>query len=639
MKQRKKRILLPLLALAIAGALTLLAGLGVLKGPDLAASDALYQRRTASDGQIVLVGIDQRALEELGPYSQWGRGILARAVETLNAEEDCRPAVIGLDILFVGETDPEADAQLVQAAGRYGNVITACAAEFGTGLVEYRDDYRLAEHQVLSFDQPFEALRQVTGQGHINAMLDSDGILRHHLLAFSLPDGTQTPSLALAVADRYRAVCGGGPVDRPPTDARGFWYLPFCGTPGDLSQSISVADLLSGGVDPARFAGKIVLIGPYAAGLQDSYVTAADHTRLMYGVEYQANAVQALLWGDHKTEAGNGVQLAVMFVFLLLALACFWRRPVKWATAFWAVLCGGWILLCLGAYRTGWVSHVLWVPAGITILYAGCLAANYIQSALERQQVTRTFQRYVAPEIVSELMNAGPAALKLGGNKCDIAVLFVDIRDFTTMSESLEPERVVEILNQYLTLTTKCVMDNHGTLDKFVGDCTMAFWNAPLPQDDYVMLACRTAMAMSEGAKPLAEMLQKEYGNTVSFGIGVHMGPAVVGNIGAPMRMDYTAIGDTVNTAARLEASAPAGTIYISRAVADAMAGRIKATPLKEPPRLKGKAAGFEILTLDAILYAAHFTEHLPERISAKWPVAAGGSSAYSLSCSTSSFA
>ena len=178
----------------------------------------------------------------------------------------------------------------------------------------------------------------------------------------------------------------------------------------------------------------------------------------------------------------------------------------------------------------------------------------------------------------------------------------MDIRGFTTMSEALEPERVVEILNQYLTLTTKCVMDNHGTLDKFVGDCTMAFWNAPLPQEDYVMLACRAAAAMAEGAKPLEEMLQKEYGKTVSFGIGVHVGPAVVGNIGAPMRMDYTAIGDTVNTAARLEANAPAGKIYISRAVADALAGRIQATPLKELPQLKGKAAGFEILTLDAVL-------------------------------------
>ena len=116
------------------------------------------------------------------------------------------------------------------------------------------------------------------------------------------------------------------------------------------------------------------------------------------------------------------------------------------------------------------------------------------------------------------------------------------------------------------------------------------------------MLACRAAAAMAEGAKPLEEMLQKEYGKTVSFGIGVHVGPAVVGNIGAPMRMDYTAIGDTVNTAARLEANAPGGKIYISRAVAEALEGRIQVTSLRDTVPLKGKKEGFEVLTLDKIL-------------------------------------
>lgn len=170
------------------------------------------------------------------------------------------------------------------------------------------------------------------------------------------------------------------------------------------------------------------------------------------------------------------------------------------------------------------------------------------------------------------------------------------------MSEVLTPPQIVEILNQYLTLTTQCVMDNHGTLDKFVGDCTMAIWNAPLPQEDYVMNACKAAMAMVEGSRPLAEKLQKEYGRTVSFGVGVNVGPAVVGNIGAPMRMDYTAIGDTVNTAARLEANAPGGTVYVSRAVADALGDRARVTSLGDTIKLKGKREGFEVLRLEEIL-------------------------------------
>ena len=245
---------------------------------------------------------------------------------------------------------------------------------------------------------------------------------------------------------------------------------------------------------------------------------------------------------------------------------------------------------------------MLWIPVGVTVLFVGCIAFNYIQAAIEKRRVTNTFQRYVDPSVIRELLKEGSDAVDLGGKLTDIAVLFVDIRGFTTMSEVLPAPQVVEILNQYLTLTTKCIMDNHGTLDKFVGDCTMAMWNAPLPQEDYVMNACKAAMAMVEGSRPLTEKLQKEFGRTVSFGVGVNVGPAVVGNIGAPMRMDYTAIGDTVNTAARLEANAPGGTIYISRAVADVLGDRIRTTSLGDSVRLKGKKEGFEVLVLEEIV-------------------------------------
>ena len=202
---------------------------------------------------------------------------------------------------------------------------------------------------------------------------------------------------------------------------------------------------------------------------------------------------------------------------------------------------------------------------------------------------------------MKQLLENGTDALELGGETYDIAVLFVDVRGFTTMSEALDPPTVVEIINQYLTLTTECIMKNHGTLDKFVGDCTMAFWNAPLPQDDAVYLACRAAMDMVEGSKALGERLQERFGRSVSFGIGVNYGPAVVGNIGAPLRMDYTAIGDTVNTSARLEANAPGGKILISRVVADILGDRAKVTSLGDSIKLKGKAEGFEILTLDEL--------------------------------------
>ena len=589
-------------ALMVAALMTLPAALGLLNQVDWAASDAWYQTPQSFDFEIVLVGIYQRAIEEIGPYDEWGRDIMAMAIEYLNESEDCHPAAICLDVLYIGESSPEADAWLAEAAGAYGNVVTGGAALFEDGFTErgeglfYKDRFAIR-----LFEEPFDAMKEAATVGHINAMLDTDGILRHHLLAITLPDGREVPSMALAAAEKYREFHGLGPVKRPPVDGHGFWYVPFSGGPADLWESISVADLLAGEVPTDHFAGKVVMIGPYAPGLQDSYFTSIDHAEAMYGVEYQANAIQALIRGDHRQEAADGPQLAVLFLLLVLSLAAFWQRPVAFSTAVWLLLAGGWLGLCKLLYDRGYVLHVLWVPVGVTILYAGCLAANYIRAALERRKITNTFQRYVAPEIVRDLLKEGEA-LELGGTQVDIAVLFVDVRGFTTMSEALEPHQVVEILNRYLTLIADCILNNHGTLDKFVGDAAMAFWGAPLPQEDHVMLACRAAMDMVEGSEALSRQLLEQYGRTVSFGVGVHVGPAVVGNIGSPKRMDYTAIGDTVNTSARLEANAPGGTVYISRAVADALEGRIRATSLGDTIKLKGKKDGFEILTLDEIL-------------------------------------
>lgn len=592
-----------LAGLAAAAGLTLLMGLGLLDRLDRAAADALYQSPSAREGEIVLVGIDQRAIDALGPYSGWGRGVMAEVIEALNQSQECRPAVIALDVLYAGDSDPEQDAALAAAAGRYGNVIAASAGQFGAGLEQQAGgEYALRDFSLLGYEQPYAALAAAAGEGHINAMLDTDGILRHHLLQFTLPNGREVPSMALAAARLYRQSRGEAAPALPPVSAHGFWYLPFSGRPGDFGENISVADILSGQRGPEYFAGKIVLIGPYAAGLQDSYLTAADHSRPMYGVEYQANAVQALLWGEYKTEAGNGAQLAALFVLLLAAFYGFWRRRAVLATGLWALLAGGWLVLCRLAYARGLVLRPLWLPAGVTVLYVGCIAANYVRSALEKRAVTNTFKRYVAPEIVSELLKEGPAALELGGRLTRIAVLFVDVRGFTSMSEQLSPGQVVEILNRYLTLIADCILQNGGTLDKFVGDAAMAFWGAPLQQEDYVMRAVRAASDMIKGSEALSQELMARYGRTVSFGVGVHLGEAVVGNIGSPQRMDYTAIGDTVNTAARLEANAPGGTVYISRAVADALAGRIRATSLGGSVPLKGKAEGFEVLTLDAIL-------------------------------------
>ena len=588
--------------LAAAAGLTLLAGIGLLEKADLRALDLWYQTRRPTGGEVVMVEIDDRALEVIGPYEEWGRGIMAQVIETLNQSEECRPAAIGLDVLYTGEKDPENDAWLAEAAGAYDNVVTACAAVFGDSI-ENNDDgsFYVNTFSVQMFDEPYEALREAADLGHINAMLDTDGVLRHHLLKYTLPDGREIPSMALRLAEKYREYYGEKLEKLPPMDEHGFWHVPFYGVPGDFDESISVADVLTGAVPPEYFAGKLVFIGPYAVGFQDSFITAADHAAPMYGMEFQANAAQALLSGEFVFKADERLQLAVLFLTLLGTFYCFWRQPVFKATAVWLLTCGGYLGITKWLYARGTILHVLWIPVGVTILYVGCIAYNYISAALEKRRITNTFKRYTAPEIVNEILEQGEAALELGGRLTNIAVLFVDVRGFTPMSELLKPTEVVEILNRYLTLISDCIMRNHGTLDKFVGDAAMAFWGAPISQEDYVMHAVQAARDMVKGSEALSKELMEKYGRTVSFGIGVHAGEAVVGNIGSPQRMDYTAIGDTVNTAARLEANAPGGTIYSSRAVADALEGRICVTSLGDSVKLKGKKAGFEVLILEEI--------------------------------------
>ena len=589
-------------ALICAAVFTAAALLGLFYNPDQMLSDALYQSPEALDGNIFVIGIDDRAMEDIGPYQTWGRDVMAMAIEALNADPDNRPAAIGIDVLYTGETDPELDAWLAEAAGAYDNVVVASVANFGTELVtEDTGNFYLEDYAVLSYEEPYDALKAVTTQGHINAMYDQDGVLRHSILQIDLPDGRSIPSFSYAIYQKY-AAANGLPTELDiPTDALHRFYVDYSALPGGFYEGISVSDLLSGDFPAEMFADAVVLIGPYAAGLSDYVTTAIDRASLMYGVEYQANIIHQMVHQSFKAEVSDGLQAALLFI---LSAACLWfflGRKLRFAVPVWLVAAGGGILACRGLYSAGYVLHPLWLSLTVTVFFVGAVAFNYVQAAVEKRKISNTFKRYVAPEIVGELLKEGTDALGLGGKLCDIAVLFVDIRGFTTMSEVLTPQEVVSILNRYLTLTTDCIMKNHGTLDKFVGDCTMAIWNAPIPQEDYVMNACKAALDMVEGSKALSQELLDKFGRTVSFGIGVHCGSAVVGNIGAEMRMDFTAIGDTVNTSARLEANAPAGKIYISRDVVDRLGDRIRTTSLGDGIALKGKAHKLEIFLLEGV--------------------------------------
>ena len=586
------------LAASLAGALLVTAIIGfagILDKLDGMAQDALYQQPTALSGEIIMICIDDKALDQFGPYNTWDRNIMAQALEKLSSEPGHVPAVVAIDTIYTGHTTPEADQRLADAASKL-DVVTASFAQIGTQIAQDAEgNYYYDQNAVSGYSLPYEELKDVTTQGHVNAVCDPDGILRHALLSIDV-DGEKIYSMAYTTAQKYADRMG--MTIREPETMGGYYYVSYSALPEGFYDGYSLADLINGEIPADAYEDKIVMIGPYAVGLQDEYFTAIDHSRHMYGMEYQANVIQMILDGNYKGELPDLPQRIVLFVVCFLSFFAFQKTSFKWSSTVMVALVGLSLAVTYAMYSAGIVMHPLWVPVGIVLLYLVSVVLKYLRSALEKQRVTRTFERYVAPEIVAEILKEGTENLSLGGKLCDIAVLFVDVRGFTTMSERLDPEKVVYILNRYLTMASGCVEKNRGTLDKFVGDAMMAFWGAPIPQEDAVLNAVRTAADIVKGAEKVSLELKDEIGEELNVGVGVHYGPAVVGNMGAERHMDYTAIGDTVNTAARLEANAPKGTVYISRSVADALGDGIAYVSLGNTVHLKGKS-DFEVLQLD----------------------------------------
>lgn len=580
----------------IAFIITAIVSPGGLDDLDYKVSDWLYQKPEKVSSDIVVVGIDSKTINKLGPLSSWIRRDMSKAINYLNADSEMRPAVIGIDFLFSGDNsnDPESDKNLAKTAALFDNIVIASAAVIDDDFDA--DDPYAVWNETWAWDSPFPALAKVTETGHIYEPFDADGIVRRQLLFINTVERGRLYSFARVIYEKFCEAKGISPNPPPFTEGNGIYYLPFTAKSYD---NISFVDLLEGNVSADFFQNKIVLIGLYLPGMNDEFSTVLDRSSSMYGVNIHANAIQAFQKGFFPREVGENFQLIILFLVSFTAAVFFGTGKMHFVLIAWATFFFGWFGLCKIFYQNSVILHVLWIPLAVSILFVGSVTINYVYARAERDKVTETFGRYVDPTIMSQLLNT--EALDVGGSLKNIAVLFVDIRGFTSMSEQLPAPAVVEILNQYLTLTTDCIRRRHGTLDKFVGDCTMAFWNAPLTQDKPVHLACRAALDMIKGSEKLKAELKSRYGCEIAFGVGIHWGSAVVGNIGSPFRMDYTAIGDTVNTAARLEANAPGGKIFISRAVADVLGSSADVTSLGDTVKLKGKADGFEVLILNSL--------------------------------------
>ncbi len=591
MKLLIRRIILSILFATI---ITAICVSGILFDFANLVNDAIYQRPQAPDERIVIIGIDDRSIAEFGSWP-WDREIMAQAISYLNSDPETMPAIIGVDAVFDSPGDPEDDSYFAEVVGQYSNIVMGTFAVFGSELVTNEDgSFYIDDYAVLDFKESYDELRENVMQGHVNAMLDDDGILRHAIWEIDLPDGRTMPAFYRVVAEEYAKITGLEPITAPPTDARGRWYVVQQSLPHSYSDMVSVVDLVNGDLPSHFFDDKIVLIGPYATGLQDEYKTPISSAENMYGVEYQANAIGALLLGNTKYEPVI-IRYAIVFLISFISLFLMYKKRLAFCTILWFISCMAVFIVCIIAFELGVVLYILYGLVAVTAVFITSIIRNYLRQTRERRVISDTFNRYVAPEIVSELLKNDAKDLSLGGKVVDIAVLFADVRGFTTLSSKLPAKDVVEIINKILSMSSEQILNNRGTLDKYIGDCTMAFWGAPLPQENYIFNAVKAALDISDKLNELIQEIENEYGYTLGCGIGVSCGPAIVGNIGSQSRMDYTVIGETVNIASRLEGIAGGSDVFVSRDVVLALKGKVEFKYLGNDYYMKGIEDNFEV--------------------------------------------
>lgn len=596
MKRRIVDIISPILA----GLLTfVLVALQPFSAWDNLLTDRAYSQLRGTSRDIMLLTIDEQTLNAYGSFGTWSRTKTAEAIERLYMDPENAPAAVGVDITFQGETNPEADAALAEACAGDRIVVTSGALVFrGQTEMDVDGNRKYNAYHIDMVEYPYDALRDNVTTGYANAFLGIDSVDRYYMTDVQY-QGETLPSFAYSLASAY-AQQKGIALERPQTDAGGLFRFFYAGKSGDF-QHVSLKTFLEGSIPASEFKGKIVLIGAYASGMQDSYLGTADTEGNLYGVEIQANVMQAYLDGATAVEANRTVHAAVMAVIVLVLAALLVKVKLLFAVLVPVLVCIGHVFAGRYLSANGLLISQLYVILMTVVLVAYFIVRKYLAEAMKRAHVMKVFGRYMEPSLVARLSKEGSIESSLGGENRDVSVLFVDIRGFTSMSESLSPEEVVGILNDYLGLVTECIFKHHGMLDKFIGDAAMAVFNAPANQEDYYFESVAAAWDIAQGSKKLGEKLMEKFGRTVSYGIGVNCGPAVVGNIGCDFRMDYTAIGDTVNTAARLEANAARGEILISPALKEKLEGRI-ITEEAGAMQFKGKSEPMNVYRVTGII-------------------------------------
>ena len=562
-KLSKKSLTSVLFAVIIALFMILVTSTNMLKGLDNLTYDFLYEKENTFSDDIVIVGIDAESLSTIGEYSSWDkRRYYAEVINNIN---EYNPAVIGVDVLFTGTSYEASDQMLVDAVKNKNNVVLATE-------VGYVDEVVDGVHEkVVKIDKPYDALYEAAGDnnlGFVNTTADKDGILRRATINATLNDVSYS-SFGEQIYKKYAEY---NDYDYSGYKTNKKYLINYNGKPEEGYDVISFSRVLNKeGLDEEMFKDKIVLIGFYATGNAynkdnpDEYYTTISHDTNMFGVEIHANIINNIYNDMFINEANKVVQIIINAIIALCVIYIISRFSFLWSS----ITAGASIifefLLGLILYSKGVFYPTTSVILVIFIGYIVIVVYNYVRERLEKGAVIKTFKQYMAPQVVEAFMKDNKQSSNLIGERRDVACLFVDIRGFTRMSETLvDPVKVVKILNDYLGMTTKQIFDNDGMLDKFIGDACMAIFNAPFDIDDYEFKAIKAGLGIVKYGEPIAKQVFDDYGITIGFGVGVNCGEAIIGNIGCDFRKDYTGIGDTINTASRLESNAKGGQVIIS---------------------------------------------------------------------------
>lgn len=380
---------------------TLLYLLGAFDEPDRFLSDKLFTTLRPAAGNIFVIGIDEESLDAYGPWNQWSRTMTADLINYLNEDPQSKPAVIGLDLLFSGNTTEEADRALAQAAKEGNNVVLASQVVFSKDLGETGQwDYM----NVRKYEQPFPALREHAPSGLMNVISDSDGIVRSSLHAVAY-DGKTINSLAQAVYEKYAARQGITELNKPPLNGLGQWYIPFAGSPGEFfgtaGKGTSWVRVMRGEIPRELFAGAIVLVGPYSLGMMDSYFTSVDRNAPMFGVEIHANVVQALLEGDFKQYVSGYAELAFTLVFALVLYAAFMRLKLWQSGLLLAAAGAAYVAGAAGLFHLGYIVTVLYPLVMLAAAYLTGLVANQIMLTVEKARLYDRIHRLLHNSIAT----------------------------------------------------------------------------------------------------------------------------------------------------------------------------------------------------------------------------------------------